>query len=234
MSSGANVGSIDAVRYFRAVMHTFAKEASEALSTFDTEVARTLDWLLDEMPQYWKNEIRRCEELVQECRIDLERCKNTPLPGGGTPSCIEQKKALEKAKVRLEYSHEKLDATRRWGQVAQREASEYTGRSNQLASVFDSELPQAILELDRALRALESYQALRAPIGEVAPAGMSAGTPGTQSTVRPEPVVAAAGGESAAPPAGAAANPQAAAAVADHTKPVQAGAAGEHPGGTQP
>ncbi len=152
-SGGANVGSIDAVRFFRAVMHTFAKEATEALSSFDMEVSRTLDWLTDEMPQYWRNEIRRCEELLQEARIDLERCRNTPLPGGGTPSCMEQKKALEKAKVRLAYAEEKLEVTRKWAQVAQREVSEYTGRSNQLTSTFDSELPRAIVELDRALRA---------------------------------------------------------------------------------
>jgi hypothetical protein len=216
---GAHVGSIDAVRYFRAVLHTFAHDAREALISFDTEVARTLDWLLEEMPQYWKNEIRRCEEKLQEARIDLERCRNTPLPGGGTPSCMEQKKALEKAKAKLQYSQDKLEATRRWGAVASREASEYTGRSNQLGSVFDAELPQAVLVLDRVLRSLEAYQSLRAPTGDSgAPAGAAVGTAGTQSTARPEPVVAAAGGEKAAEGAGGAANPQATAAAAEHTK----------------
>ena len=47
-SGGAHVGSIDAVRYFRAVMNTFSHDAREALTTYDTEVQRTLDWLLEE------------------------------------------------------------------------------------------------------------------------------------------------------------------------------------------
>jgi hypothetical protein len=216
---GAHVGSIDAVRYFRAVLNTFAHDAREALISFDTEVARTLDWLLEEMPQYWKNEIRRCEEALQEARIDLERCRNTPLPGGGTPSCMEQKKALDKAKAKLQYAHDKSDATKKWGAVASREASEYSGRSNQLGSVFDAELPQAILVLDRVLRTLESYQALRAPSGETTPlAGSAVGSAGTQSSARPEPVVAAAGGEKPAGSGEPAANQQATTATAEHTK----------------
>ncbi len=235
-SGGAHVGSIDAVRYFRAVLHTFSKEASEALISFDTEVARTLDWLLDEMPQFWKNEIRRCEEALREARIDLERCRNTPLPGGGTPSCIEQKKALEKAKAKLEYAKDKLEATRKWGSVASREASEYTGRSNQLSSVFDADLPQAILELDRALRSLEAYQSLRAPIGETIPPGAAVGSAGTQSSARPEPAQAAVGGQNTGEAGESAANPQATAATTDHTKGGAAAGGGQTdvPGSSHP
>ncbi len=193
------------------------------------------------MPQTWKNEIRRCEEALQEARIDLERCRNTPLPGGGTPSCMEQKKALEKAKAKLQYAHDKSDATKKWGAVAAREASEYSGRSNQLGSVFDAELPQAILVLDRVLRTLEAYQALRAPTGDTgAPAGVGVGSAavgtqaantqaaGTQVTALPEPVVAAAGGQNSAGAAESAANQQAAAGTADHTKNIT-----ENGGGSQ-
>jgi hypothetical protein len=216
------------------VLNTFAHDAREALTSFDTEVARTLDWLLEEMPQFWKNEIRRCEEALQEARIDLERCRNTPLPGGGTPSCMEQKKALDRAKAKLQYAHDKFDATRKWGAVASREASEYSGRSNQLGSVFDSELPKAILVLDRVMRSLEAYQSLQAPSGGTTPSsGEAVGAAGTQSTARPEPVVAAADGQK---PADSGANPQATTATAEHTKDNLAGSGGSAagPGSSHP
>jgi len=156
------------------------------------------------------------------------------LPGGGVPSCIGQKKALEKAKARLQYAQDKFDATKRWGAVAAREASEYTGRSNQLASVFDAELPQAILVLDRVLRTLEAYQALRAPTGGTTPTSTAAvGSVGTQSSVRPEP---AAGGQNAAAAGESTPNQQASADASEHTKSnaAVAGNPSVVPGSSQP
>jgi hypothetical protein len=38
--------------------------------------------------------------LVVEAKIELERCRVSSLPGGGTPSCMEEKKALDRAKLR--------------------------------------------------------------------------------------------------------------------------------------
>ncbi len=177
------------------------------------------------MPQFWKNEIRRCDEALQEARIDLERCRNTPLPGGGTPSCMEQKKALDRAKARRQYAEEKSDATRKWGKIAEREASEYSGRSNQLGSLFDAELPEAILLLDRVLKSLEAYQSLRAPSADLGPAGASLGS-SAASASRPAPAATTGAGVAAAgepkPAAGGESAPpqQATATNSEHTKEV--------------
>jgi hypothetical protein len=155
--SGANVDSFEALREFRAAVATFAGEARDALSTYDVELRRTLDWILEIQPEEWKLEIRRSEDAIQQAKIDLARCRIQKLPNGGEPSCMEEKKALQKAKYRLEHAENKLVATRKWGQTFNRESTQYTSHATQLGDLFDSEMPKAISMLDRLLVALEAY-----------------------------------------------------------------------------
>ncbi len=155
--SGANVNSFEALRDFRAAVATFAAEARDALATYDMELGRTLDWLLEIQPEEWKLEIRRSEDAIQQAKIDLARCRIQKLPNGGEPACMEEKKALQKAKYRLEFAEGKLVATRRWGQTFNRDSTQYTSHATQLGDLFDSEMPKAIALLDRLLVALEAY-----------------------------------------------------------------------------
>jgi hypothetical protein len=163
MTEGAYVGSFEAVRDFRAALHTFLQEVREAMCSYDLEVRRTLDWLLEAQPKRWQQEVRNCDETVAKAKIDLERCRISKLPGGGTPSCMEERKALERARHRRQYAQDKIESVRKWGYVLGREAEEYTGRAHQLSGMFDADLPQAIAMLDRVLSALESYAALNHP-----------------------------------------------------------------------
>jgi hypothetical protein len=192
MSQSAYVGSLEAVRDFRAAMCTFLAEVREAMVSYDLEVRRTLDWLLEAQPKRWHQEVRNCEEAASKARIELERCRASSLPGGGTPSCMEERKSLERSRARLQYAHDKLESVRKWGYVLGREADEYTGRAHQLAGLFDAELPQAIATLDRILSALESYAALEAP----APATASAAA-ALEPVARPLDITATAGHEDA-------------------------------------
>ena len=105
---------------------------------------------------------------------------------------------------------------------AEREAAEYSGRSNQLGSLFDAEVPKAILTLDRVLKTLEAYQSLRAPSGaDALSAGSSVGSEAV-TAARPAPTAtigaAAASGEQKPAAAGQSApGGQAIAADSEHT-----------------
>jgi hypothetical protein len=195
MSNGAEVGSIDAVRQFRAALVTFAEEAREALGSYEMEVGRALQWLLESQPQYWKQQVRICEDRVTEAKIELERCRASKLPGGETPSCMEEKKSLERARQRWQYVQDKIAATRKWGYVAQREESEYSGRASQLSTLFDAEVPRALAMLERALASLEAYTRVRSdafgplPAARLPTAGdpppVSSGEPGAAAADDP-------------------------------------------------
>lgn len=159
MTDGAHVGSIDAVRDFRAALRTFLEEARDALDSFDMELNRTLEWLLEYQPQYWKQEVRRSQEAVVEARIELNRCRATKLPGGETPSCSEEKKMLERAQRRERLAEEMVEIVRKWSHTAEREAAEYHGRANQLGNVLETDVPKSLALLDRVLGRLETYLA---------------------------------------------------------------------------
>lgn len=169
MSSGANVNSIEAVRDFRAALHTFDQEAHEALVSFDTEVRRSIEWLLQGAPAAWENERNKAERAMSQAKIDLARCRAMPLADGRPPACLEERKQLERARQRLAYAEEKIKIVLRLGQAADREATEYKGRANQLVSLLDGELPRAVALLDRVLSILESYVGLNQPTGGLSP-----------------------------------------------------------------
>jgi hypothetical protein len=160
MSGGAHVDSFEVLRDFRAAVATFADEARDALATYDLELGRTLEWLLAHQPQAWQQEIRNAEEAVRVARIELGRCRSQRLPGGGEPSCMEEKKILEREKRRQQFAEEKLIATRKWGQNFTRDATQYTSRASQLGDLLDADLPRALALLDRVMLALEAYAGL--------------------------------------------------------------------------
>lgn len=157
MTTAARVTSIDAVREFRAALLSFLHDARDALLSVELENRRALEWMTEGQPNHWQNEIRRGEDAVQRAKDDLHRCRASPLPGGDTPSCMEEKKTLERAQQRLAHAREKAEATRRWARTVQHEIIEYTGRANQLHGALDADLPAAVAFLDRALASLDAY-----------------------------------------------------------------------------
>jgi len=165
MSGGAHVDSFEVVRDFRAAVATFADEARDALAIYDLELRRTLDWLLTYQPQAWQQEMRKAEEAVRVAKIELGRCRSQRLPGGGEPSCMEEKKILERAKRRQQFAEEKLIVTRKWGQNFTRDATQYTSQASQLGDLLDADLPRALALLDRVLLSLEAYVGLESGRG---------------------------------------------------------------------
>jgi hypothetical protein len=171
--SEARVNSIQAIRDFRAALLSFIHEVNDSLTSVNLESRRSLEWILERQPDFWKNEVRRGQDNVLQAKNDLHRCRSSPLPGGGTPSCMEERKALDRAQQRLKWAEEKVVKTRQWGATLQREVIEYEGRSNQLAALMDGTMPQAVAFLDHALQALEGYLEISSAAG-----GSAAAAPG--------------------------------------------------------
>jgi hypothetical protein len=187
MSGGAHVDSFEVVRDFRAAVATFADEARDALAIYDLELRRTLDWLLIDQPQAWQQAVRNAEEAVRVAKIELGRCRSQKLPGGGEPSCMEEKKMLERAKRRQQFAEEKLIVTRKWGQNFSRDALQYTSHASQLGDLFDSDLPRALSLLERVLRSLEAYADLNSGVSS-SPSAARPAAPPPASTAEPSAV----------------------------------------------
>ncbi|RMG39238.1 MAG: hypothetical protein D6725_05555 [Planctomycetota bacterium] len=160
MSESANVRSIDALERLRAALLKVQGALTATLEEIDAQCRHFLHWLEQECPGYWRMEIRKGFDRVAEARVALERCRMKRV-AGHRPSCIEERKALERARQRLEFSRQQLERVRRWYIAARHEADEFHGRLAVLRQAVEFDVPQATAVLERMLTALEEYLAVQ-------------------------------------------------------------------------
>jgi hypothetical protein len=140
---------------------SFAQQVSDALTELSAEMRRMQEWLEHDRPRHWKGQIRRAVDMAHEAQQALHRCLMFPI-ANDRPSCTEERAELKKARARLAYCEEKEDKVRRWQQTMRHEMFEYEGRISQLVRLVEVEVPQAIGVLNKILRNLEEYHAVKA------------------------------------------------------------------------
>jgi len=173
VSSQADVKSIDTLAFVKEALIAYAHESGQALADIEIEGQRGIDYITVDRAGYWKAEIRRAAEAVNQAIKDLEYCKAYKKVGDNTPSCIEEKKALEKARKRLARAEEKAELVRRWTPVVLQQFREACVRLVRFREVLDVDCPRAIAALERKLRALDEYGSVRGPRRAAADAGGS-------------------------------------------------------------
>ena len=170
MSTQADVKSLDTLAFLKAALGQFAHEAGQALSEVEIQGQRAVDWITVDMAAYWKAEIRRRTDAVNQAKKDLEHCRTFKKVGDNTPSCVEEKKALTKAQQALEHAERKAEAVRRWTPVVQQQFRETCVRLVRFREVIDVDCPKAMAALERMLKALDAYRTAQSPAGRAAAA----------------------------------------------------------------
>jgi len=161
MSSPAKVHSSDAIEAVRRAMMLFVEQVSDALTELSAEMRRMQEWLEHDRPRHWKMQLKKANDLVHEAQQALHRCLMFPI-AKERPSCTEERMALKKAKARLEYCDQKTERVRYWQKTMRHELFESEGRMSQLLRLVEVDVPQAIGVLNKILRNLEEYHAIRA------------------------------------------------------------------------
>jgi hypothetical protein len=156
MSPRANVRSLDSVQRFRPKVAQFEEDLGAALTSLRQEINRTLQWLDHDCPNYWQNQVRNGFDRVAEARTTLMR-KSMMTVAGHRSECIDEKKALAKAKANLELAQQKVQACRQWSIKAHHAADEYTARVGRVEQSVGKSLPRIKVMLDRMIDALQSY-----------------------------------------------------------------------------
>lgn len=156
MTNSARVTSIEAVRAFRAALTQFGDEAEDSVVMLQLASRKAMQWLQQDRARYWPEQVRKAQEWVMQARNELERCQ---LRYGSeqAPSCMDQKKALEKARRRLRLCEEKVKAVKRWTQIIRQELDNFQGELGKLTNWLEADLPRATAALERMLRALDKY-----------------------------------------------------------------------------
>lgn len=160
MSTQADVKSVDTLAFVKAALIAYAHESSQALADVEIEGQRGVDFIAVDRASYWRSEIRRAAEAVNQAIKDLEYCKAYKKVGDNTPSCVEEKKALEKARKRLAYAEEKAALVSRWTPVVLQQFREACVRLVRFREVIDSDCPRALAAIERKIKALDDYRSV--------------------------------------------------------------------------
>ena len=179
MSGQAEVRSLDTLAFVKAALATFAYECGQALSEVELEGRRGVDWITVDQAGYWKAEVRRRSEKVNEAMKDLEKCRTFKKTGDEPPACTEEKKNLEKARRKLQVAEEKAEAVRHWTPIVQQQFREAGVRLVHFREVLDVDVPKAMALVERMLKSLEAYREMSSPSS-----GSAAGETGGEGSMK--------------------------------------------------
>jgi hypothetical protein len=163
MSTQADVKSLDTLSFVKAALASYAHETGQAIAEVELEGRRAVDYITVDMAAHWKAEVRRCNDLVNAAIKDLEHCKAFKKVGDNTPSCVEEKKNLEKARAKLANAERKAEAVRRWTPVVLQQYRETCVRLVHFREVIDVDCPKAIARVERMLKSLDAYREMSSP-----------------------------------------------------------------------
>lgn len=187
MSSPAEVHSIDVLREFRTALALYGDDVLAALGAADAEIRRTVQWLQQERPMYWQEQIKRRRERVASARADLFRLKLQKTPEHH-PSLAEPKERLRHAEASLQDAEKRLMAVRKWQPALNQAVLEYHGSVQRLKDLSASDVPRAVALLARIVEALEAYLQVHPPSGGGMPGltegGIARATPELEAVAR--------------------------------------------------
>jgi len=182
----ARLTRIDAAGEMVAAVDAFRNEANAVLESLDMEIRRALEWIHHDRHDHWNHEVRRGWDRITEARIQLQQAMTARRIGNHDPACIDEKKALARAKQRLEIAQQKVEAVRHCAREIDRAVDEYRGARTPLSGWLETEAPKALAVLRRMMDHLEEYLAIHTPGGGSAGTTLAAGIEQSTPTALPD------------------------------------------------
>jgi hypothetical protein len=184
----ANVRDIDSLMRAKGV---FAKARSELLQAVSEAVshAESVDaWVERDGPLRWESERRRASEALAAAKSALYRKEMTPAIDGGKVSVVDERKAVQRAKARLDRVEEVLRRLRALRAEVTREIGLLKAGLGPLSSWVDHDAIEAQATITRMAESLARYRGDEVDIesaarsrgdGDPAPARPPGGDAGT-------------------------------------------------------
>ena len=114
MGRAARVTSIGVLDTTAVAIERFRAEAAAVLDELQIQTQRALEWIRHDRKDYWAEQQRRSWEGLSAARLQLQQAQVSRRIAGREPACIDEKRALERAKRRLETAEQKVQAVRKW------------------------------------------------------------------------------------------------------------------------
>lgn len=159
MRDRARVQSTQALLEAKAAIIEFIEVVKSTLASVESDINRVDQWVNSQQPAHWKHEVRKREEAVQRCKLEIERKRLIQAPEPA--SVVFEQKMLARAKVHLDQAKVRQEATRRWAIAFEKQAFMAKSGTRALQDAIQVHLPQSIALLERMVSSLESYAAIR-------------------------------------------------------------------------
>jgi hypothetical protein len=159
MKRTADVKSVDAIRDAKAALAEFRETVNVALGEANAEAQRTLWWLQNDQTTYWRSEVRRRNEKLNQAKSELYRAQLAAMDEH--VRCTEQRKMVERAQRALEEAMQRVEKVKQWIRVLDRELMIYKAQCQSIARAVEVELPKAEGRLEQYRAQLDRYLQLR-------------------------------------------------------------------------
>ena len=156
MNRQVDVSLIDSLRRFQASLQGYGETVQDIVAVMQHEVHRAVEWFEQDRTSYWPAEVRKASNRLNEAKNQLAM-KQLKIDGSHSPSCYEEKKAVEVARNRLRYAEDRIQKTRHWLRVVKQEVDEFRGLLSKMQSLSDYDIPKAAASLNRMAEALDKY-----------------------------------------------------------------------------
>jgi hypothetical protein len=160
--SQAKLTRVDALEQLKAAVALFIDDAKMALSAVEMETRRVVDRLQREQPYYWNQQIKQARDEYAEGKASLAR-KRLQKNDSYIPDTSEEEKMIRRATAKIENAEMKLAAIKTWSRKIESAWNDYQGPSGQLADAIGGTPARAVSELNRLIKAVESYLQVQAP-----------------------------------------------------------------------
>jgi hypothetical protein len=169
----AHVTSIDVLETVAVALKKFRGECGSALDDLDIEIQRAMEWIHHDRKDYWLRELRRSEEAVNEARVQLLQAQAARRVGDMKPSCVDEQRALERARIRRQTAEEKGKAVQQFAHSIDRIIDTCRRERTQFAIWLESGVQKGITVLDRKSDSLENYIAVEVAVDAHAVSSLS-------------------------------------------------------------
>ncbi len=156
MNRSAKVTSVEAIRAFQTALRRYQEVIQEICESLGLETHRAQEWIDHDRARYWPNAWRTAENKLVAAQSDLQLAKMSAMRDEHK-SCIDEKKAVDRAKSRQDLCEAKIRQVKHWRIKMRHQSEEFRGKLSKLKHYADVDIPRALAAMDRMLRALEKY-----------------------------------------------------------------------------
>ncbi|MCE5268623.1 MAG: hypothetical protein LLG00_12125 [Planctomycetaceae bacterium] len=173
MSGPARVTSIEVLPLLAAGVAKFRSDAQSALEDLGIEVRRAQEWIHHDRKEFWKRELQKAYEQLTQARLKLQQARTVRRIGNQEPACLDEQRAVDRAKHRVDVAQEKVEAVRHWTGKIDRAVDDFLRARSQFSAWLEVELPRGVAALNEMSESLVSYISMKAPAtdraGEASP-----------------------------------------------------------------